>query len=72
MTNADVLEFNLGVMLRESLIWVETLHSTFVSLTACMKVSVLESSLRQRSDIIILYTFAEWHMSQEHYKLLCH
>ncbi len=40
MTTADVSEINLGVMLRKSWIWVEThtLHSTFVSLTACMKV----------------------------------
>ncbi len=47
MTDADVSEINLGVTLCKSLIWVELLHSAFVSLTACVKVEVLESSLRQ-------------------------
>ncbi len=52
MANADVSEIYLGVMLRKSWIWVETLHSKLVSLTAGMKVA-LKSSLRQcRSDII--------------------
>ncbi len=40
MTNADVSEINLikCVTLYKSWIWVVTLHSMFVSLTACMKV----------------------------------
>ncbi len=55
MTNADVSEINLGVTLCKGWICVETLHSTFVSLTASMKVEVLKSSLRQsRRDITIL------------------
>ncbi len=55
MTNADVSEINLAVTLHQSWIGVETLHSTFALLTACMKVEVLKSSLHQRkSNIIIL------------------
>ncbi len=55
MTNADLSEIYLGVTLCKSWIWVETLQSTFVSLTACMKVKVLESSLPQsRRDITVL------------------
>ncbi len=45
MTNADVSEFNLVVMLYKGWIWVETLHSTFILLTDCMKVEVLKSFL---------------------------
>ncbi len=51
--NADISEINLDVKLRKSWIWVEMLHSMFVSLTACLKVEVLKLSLRQsRSDMI--------------------
>ncbi len=55
------------------LIWVETLHSTTIFLTACMKVEVLKLSLHQsRSNLTILWMIAEWHVSHERYKLLCH
>ncbi len=33
MTNAEVLEINLGVTLRKGWIWVETRYSAFISLT---------------------------------------
>ncbi len=73
MTNADESEINLGVMLHKSWIWVEMLHSMFVLLTACMKVEVLKLSLRQiREEKTILLTTAEWNMSHERHKLLCH
>ncbi len=45
MTNADVSGINLGATLYKSWIWEETLHSTFVSLTACMRVDVLKALL---------------------------
>ncbi len=52
LLDADVSEINLGVTLRKSWILADTLHSTFVSLTACMEVEVLKSSLHQsRSDV---------------------
>ncbi len=51
MKNADVSEINLGVTLCKGWIWEETVHSTFISLTACMKVEVLKSSLRQSREI---------------------
>ncbi len=55
MTNADVSEISRGVTPRKSWIWVETPRSTFVSLTACLKVEVLRSSSHQsRSNITIL------------------
>ncbi len=51
----------------------ETLHSAFVSLTACMKVEVLKSPLRQsRSHITTLGTTAEWNMSHERHRPLSH
>ncbi len=54
MTNADVTEINLGVMLCKNCAWVEMLYNTFVSLTACMKVEMLKSSLHQsRYDNIL-------------------
>ncbi len=55
MTNVDVSEFNLGVTIHRGWILVETLHSTFVSLAASMKVDVLKSSSpRRKSDVTIL------------------
>ncbi len=50
MTNADVLEINLGVSLRKSWIWVEMLHSTFNSESAGAQIVFMWS----RSDIKIL------------------
>ncbi len=53
MTKADVSEINLRVMFRKSWMWVETLHSTFFSLTVCSK-CLFSNHLYVRVEVTIL------------------